>query len=339
MVDKDKAVKDNIIDVELTGEESFFEKGDAHFFQDSHDFSLPVPSFITKRQNNENELVRRLINECDAVCDDYADQKNRKPIIPILHAQACSGATIFSKCLAVMPNTYVLSEVHPYPAIADRLKAIVYSPTDFLRQATYANFPDQHSFSHQLFLENIKLSYEHINKRGGKLLIRDHSHVDLSLSKSGFDKTIQSILSSSFELRAVVMIRDPVDSYASLNKNGWVHFSPQGFEEYCRRMLFFIEAYEGAKRVRYEDFVKAPDIILHDVCKYWGIKYSECYKFYNDLAQMTGDSGRAGTVIEPREPKPITQDYYDEIKASASYKILADKFNYSMPEEVLVERR
>ncbi len=42
-----------------------------------------------------------LLARCDSICDKY---ESRKPTIRVIHHLACSGGTLFSKCISAMPN-------------------------------------------------------------------------------------------------------------------------------------------------------------------------------------------------------------------------------------------
>ncbi len=52
-----------------------------------------------------------LLARCDSICDKH---ESRKPTIRIIHHLDCSGGAELSELLSVMPNIYLLNDVHLY---------------------------------------------------------------------------------------------------------------------------------------------------------------------------------------------------------------------------------
>ncbi|MDG2560629.1 hypothetical protein P7M34_25440, partial [Vibrio parahaemolyticus] len=179
-----------------------------------------------------------LLSRCTHICDKH---KQKKPTIRIIHHLACSGGTLISKCISAMPNVYLLSEVHPYTDVTQKGKPKC-APTDIVRLSKYAGIPKQKELATALFKQSIRSTYTHVLNQGGTLVLRDHTHADYSTNEPIPKKsTLVSLLQDEYEIKSILTIRNPIDSYASLVKHGWIHFEPKSFEEYCRRLLILLE--------------------------------------------------------------------------------------------------
>jgi hypothetical protein len=74
-------------------------------------------------------------------------------------------------------------------------------------------------------------------------VLRDHTHTDFNTSQPIPGKTaLVSPLKAGYEIKSILLLHDPIDSYTSLVKNGWGHFEPQTVGEYCLRLLLLIES-------------------------------------------------------------------------------------------------
>ncbi|NQU35028.1 MAG: hypothetical protein HQ521_17515, partial [Bacteroidetes bacterium] len=218
-----------------------------------------------------------LINKCDIVCQHYFNDK--KPIIRVIHHFACSGGSLISKCIASMPNVYLLSEVHPYTNLHMNSINIKYMPADIASLAKYSDIPQQEKLAKQIFTRSIESTHKHLNEVGGTLVLREHTHADFC---SDLDKhevcAVVDALSDDFKVLSLISLRDPIDSYLSLTRNKWLHFAPQTFDEYCNRLLKFLESYPDSKIILYEDFVSKPKKTMLYICQLLQLQYSELFE-------------------------------------------------------------
>jgi hypothetical protein len=226
-----------------------------------------------------------------------------------------------------MPNTFLLSEVHPTTTqhLGDGKPS--FRPTDINSLAKYARFPSQKEFSEQLFLNEMQVTNNHINQYGGNLVIREHTHSDFSGSTNIPNQgVVLKLLKKEFKVNSLLTIRNPIDSYASLVAIGWVHFSPASFDEYCNRFLKMVEAYKDTQIVLYEDLVLRPHEVMRTICDVLEIQYSELFDSIFSSQNLTGDSGRKGECIEPRSRKPLNDGYLKEIIESPNFYKVSQLF-------------
>ncbi|WP_112478443.1 hypothetical protein [Vibrio variabilis] len=161
---------------------------------------------------------------------------------------------------------------------------------------------------------------------GGILVLRDHTHADYCVSGDIPDKSeLESLLEKDFKVKSILTIRNPIDSYTSLIKNGWVHFAPQTFDEYCRRILLLVKNFNDDQIFSYEDFIKRPSIEMQALCKSLAIPFEESFDDMFGIFRVTGDSGRSSDIIGDRS-RVIDDNKVLEYKTSDNYKLLIDEF-------------
>ncbi|GFD83046.1 hypothetical protein KUL118_59080 [Tenacibaculum sp. KUL118] len=303
------------------------ELSDALMLIENEAEAASIGSSKSAESRMEIKEAESLLERCSNVLAENGKSKLR-----VLHHLACSGGSLVSKCISVMPNTYLLSEVHPHSTLhmqfADKAR---YLPSDYTTLCRYANIPAIDELSELLFLTSIQEIYAHIEKQGGELVIRDHSHIDFCSEKNLVEKSaVNKILSKHFHLINVVTIRNPVDAYLSLKKNGWVHFSPANFDEYCRRLLSFTAQFRRKDIVRYEDFVDSPDRTLKKICRKLDLRFSPDYRDLFNTARVTGDSGRRSDYIAPRERREYDSTFKKEVNKSKHFRIVSKKYGYTL---------
>lgn len=295
--------------------------------------SLVESASVIKEQQlpqfNHEQLVdtQSLLNRCEQVCDKY---KKEKPTIRIIHHLACSGGTLISKCISAMPNVYLLSEVHPFTDLAIGKGKPKYTPSDISSLAKHAGIPKQKELAVRLFKSSINEVYQHVESMGGILVLRDHTHADFNTDQSIPKKSsIVELLEEDYNVQSVLTIRNPIDSYSSLVKNGWVHFKPQTFDEYCRRLLLLLEQFEESQIFKYEDFVDNPQQGMQDLAKALDLPFDSNFDDVFGIFRVTGDSGRSSVVIAKRIRRELPKGLDCEIKSSENYKLITNKLTCS----------
>lgn len=288
------------------------------------------------RSRNAN-LTELKVNEAQSLldrCEQIVANTNVKPQLRIIHHLACSGGTLVSKCLAALPNIYLLSELHPTTTLHQGGGKPKFLPADVTTQARYANVPHIDELAWQLFKSNIIQTYRHVERYSGTLIIRDHTHSDFCVGEEYSDhSTVVRALSDEFEVLRAVTLRDPIDSYISLVKNNWVHFSPGTFDEYCKRVWVFVSEYDDSQIFRYEDFVEHPKDVMVAIASLLNVTYDDSFIDTFGIFQVTGDSGRSGDIIAPRARRELTNEEQEEFTNSQFYKLIAERFNYNSMEK------
>jgi len=257
-------------------------------------------------------------------CENLSSiNKSKKPYIRVVHHLACSGGTIFSKCIAALPNVYLLSEANPFSPIVNK-DSPSFSPTDIPSLAKFAAVPEIETLSNSIFKNNVAEINNYIESIGGRLVVRYHTHTDYNTSKNLPDENhFDKLFSQTCNVLSVLTIRNPLDAYTSLKKNGWVHFKPQTFEEYCRRYLLHLSHFKKENIYRYEDFVEDPKDLIEQAARKLELSFDESFLDIFAQFNLTGDSGRKSDFISARESR-VDEDLLREASQSESYKKICE---------------
>lgn len=250
---------------------------------------------------------------------------SEEPCRIIFHL-ACTGGTLLSKLIAALPNTFLLSELHPQSPLAPAARR--FAPSDLGLLSRAALFPDGDAFCESLFANGLRHASDWVSRRGGNLVLRDHSHSDFCWGAPKRESTLLRICAErKWPVRPLVTVRHPAASFASLERNGWVHFEPADFITYCDRYIDFLEAVQSPLVMRYEDFLASPEQSLIELCDYWSLPYCDTAVDTFSVFAFSGDSGRSGAEIAARAPS----DRELELRAAtnnASYRQLLERLGY-----------
>lgn len=246
-----------------------------------------------------------------------------------IHHLACTGGTLISKCIAALPNVQLLSEIDPLSTLQHSNKPM-FGPTDLIKQWRQGSRGASKDDIIELFLAEMKAIMNLSMCVGQNVVIRDHSH---SHFNSGTEipqrPNLRNILQRAFDVRSVVTVRHPADSYASLVKNGWhKHFQPSDFEEYCKRYLIFIENYSDCFLIKYEDFVKEPQSTVKKIADELMLTYDESFQLTFSAVKLTGDSGRKFHKIVENTRQETAAKFESIGSESAVYQNLINYLKY-----------
>ena len=278
--------------------------------------SLPVTS----------EPLPSLLEQCQQACAEIAERAPEP--IRTLHHFACTGGTVMSKQLSVMPNTYVLSEVDPLSMMAREMS---FAPSDLIHQLRLGIRDVDDRLLVKVFIAGLQEIYDWACNHGARLVLRDHTHSQFCWGGDIRKGTsLIELLQDDFPLRSAVTVRHPLDSYLSLDQLNWVSFSPQTFEEYCRRYLVFLDMHQEMPLFKYEDFVANPETVTQEICAALELPFEAGFLDISPLVHLSGDSGRAGTWISARPRREIPDRIAQERQNSASYRLLCQRLDYEL---------
>lgn len=253
-------------------------------------------------------------------------------VVRTVHHFACSGGTIISKCIAAMPNVLLLSELDPLSPLSplqNKWKKPEFSPSDIIRllKHNYKEVSDEVLIN--IFRASVFELSEYCSKRDFNLVLRDHTHSHYCCGLEINDRdSFLKIFSEVATVNAVLTVRHPLDTYISLVKNGWVHFQPASFDEYCNRYLCFLDEYSGVDVFKYEDFTKRPSEMLEKICVSLNIKFDPNFESYLPAIKLTGDSGRSSDSIQERPRKNVEKNLLQEMSSSKNYQRLCERLSY-----------
>lgn len=271
------------------------------------------------------EPLPSLLKDCEAACAAL-DAAEPEPIRTIHHF-ACTGGTILSRCIEAMPNTVLLSEIDPLSTIP--LRKTNFAPLDILKQSQTSLRPLDDAGVMETFLAGLGAMHQAHLRTGRRLVIRDHTHSHYCTETDPDARpTVRALLRDRFALRSLLTVRHPLDSFISLEKNGWVMFTPGTLDEYCRRYLLFLDAYDDTPVLRYEDFVNDPDHFSRKIAEILMLPYTDHWREILPVISVTGDSGRSGDDIAPRARQEVSAELLSACQQSEHYKSLCARLAY-----------
>lgn len=266
-----------------------------------------------------------LLEQCIALC-----KPQEAAIEPIrtIHQMACTGGTLFAKCIAAIPNVQLLSEVDPLSRMQIVPDDPRFCPTDLVLLMRQGTRGASDELIVRMFHAALEVAHAEAASRGERLVLRDHAHSQYGATRIGHRPTVRAIVAARFPVLSLVLVRHPLDSYLSLVDNQWVGFNG-GLDEYSRRYMAFLNDYEGVPLIRYEDFVRDPERRMREACGYLRLPFSGHFIDMFDIFRISGDSGRRGNVIARRPRRPLVDDALAGEQASSThYSSLLKRLDY-----------
>lgn len=273
------------------------------------------------------EPLASLVAHCSALVENAPAD----PPIRTLHHFACTGGTLISKLIATMPNTVVLSEIDPLSKlmIGDARNPF-FAPTDLIYGARVALRAIDGRVAARMFQASLGVLHEHLRETGQHLVLRDHSHSHFCTDTLPETRpTLLSMVQNVAPVRSVVTVRHPLDSFLSLDRNGWRHFSPFTLDEYARRYRMFLDCHPGVTIIRYEDLVVDPDVQLEQMCNALDLPFRPGSEAMLSIIAMSGDSGRKSSTIGPRGRQEVSAEMQVQMRESSGYAQLCADLGYS----------
>lgn len=246
-----------------------------------------------------------------------------------LHHFACTGGTLIAKALASMPNTVMLSEIDPLSLLHLRAPKPPFFPTDLITGLRYCPREIGEDTILAVFEAGLLALRDRLTRQGLHLVLRDHAHSQFcTLQDRHARPGFHAILAGIGPVQGLVTVRHPLDSFLSLQRNDWIHFSPGTFEEYCLRYLDFLDVHDSLPVYKYETFVAEPAKTTARMCKDLALPYDPDFEIAMPLARLSGDSGRSGISIGPRPRAPVPTDLGRDAAQSSSYAVLCKRLGY-----------
>lgn len=245
-----------------------------------------------------------------------------------LHHFACTGGTLFSRCLAASPNYVLFSEIDPLGTHHLPDKKRPFFPTDLLADLHYSPREISQSTIVEAFLSTLSSLHENLRKKGLNILIRDHAHSQFCTNKDPkIRPTLKEILSKRFKTNSAVTVRHPLDSFVALDANLWHHFSPFTLDSYSERYIEFLNFYNNVPIFKYEDFTSSPEAILSEMCDRLEMPMSQSFDYFQNAFTTSGNSGRKSIDIKAR-PRRSIPDEIESQRDQPNYLQLCQLLDY-----------
>ena len=267
-----------------------------------------------------------LLDQCEAMCAAFAGPEP----VRSLHHLACTGGTLIAKCLAALPGVVLLNEIDPLSRLrlADPRSKPPFAPTDLFISLHQSLRRVDESVIADGFRAAVGSVAAGLSRKGQILLIRDHAHSHFCARVDPAGRpSLHEILSADRAPLSAVTIRHPLDSFASLHREGWIHFTPQTLAEYSLRYMAFLDRHADLPVLRYEDFVADPGRELENLCRILKLPFHPAAIELIPIIRVSGDSGRASAQIAPRPRRDLPEEIAAQ-RGSYDYLSLCRRLDY-----------
>lgn len=246
-----------------------------------------------------------------------------------MYSYARSGGTLFNKCLSSLPNTIVISEIHPdgggFGTGGDPYLGTVHGQAS----QWYGIDLQTKGYKNQI-LELL----DYCNKNGKTLILRDWIYLSFNVNKiyqnkPSFSFDTYKMFKGEVPITTFALVRNAVDVWISMGRKAVDEFIVP-YEMYISQLLDLkIPWY------RYEDFVREPANVMHTICDQLQINYSDNFlvDFNNNKAlgdTYVSDNYRTQKKkIQPQQRKPITPvDLYQFSQQKVKFLNVNKPFGY-----------
>ena len=238
--------------------------------------------------------------------------------------------------VASLPQVLLLNEVHPYAHLRHLSpQPRAYEPTDLCQQLSLARNGRDPVLVLAAFCGGLEAVLRRSESQGQRLVVRSHDHLDFFLGAlPGLRFTLAEAMADRSQQLRLLTVRHPLDCWLSLRLTDWVqHTAFASVDEFCRRCLAMLEAAPDLPQLAYEDFVLAPSRGLALLTSTLELPFDPSALERFGGIEVSGDSGRMSTVIQPRPRRPVEPELIRELGASTHYETLCDRLAYSADPE------
>lgn len=259
-----------------------------------------------------------------------------KQKLRMIHNMARSGSTLMCKCLGCMEGVALLSELHP--RAWGRFNPLQQAKDWFglLTQNDIAELQKQGTVN---YTNAISLIEQRCKERGYTLVLRDWAHLDYTgfpfVTTPGYDPLLYTELSGSFDIIRISTTRDPVTQWQSLIQLAVMHeplrsgaFGPDQFLAGYRK---YAELCVKTGFIRYEDFLRKPDMVMRKLCEHLQIKFDPGFiKKWHGYNTITGDinNPRSSDKIKMPPKRPVEPELRKRFLANADYHRACELLGY-----------
>lgn len=250
--------------------------------------------------------------------------------IRMIHHFACSGGTLISKCIATSPNTVLFSEIDPLGTHHFAKPQRPFFTTDLVADLHYSPRPLPAQVRIDHFIAGLGALHRSLSDLSQHIVLRDHAHSHFCMGPVIPDRPdLRQMAIQVAPVRALVTVRHPLESFASIQANKFVHFTPGTLTEYCYRYQVFLDTHADAPLVRYEDFLETPREVLGHMLTILDLQLADRFEQLAPLFRLSGDSGRGGEKIAPRPRRRTMQELLEPGEDPAAYIALCNRLGYT----------
>jgi len=215
-----------------------------------------------------------------------------------------------------MDGVVLLSEINPHSAFTqpDPRLDPAFQAYKWFGLLTKEEFHSMWRQEHRDFKAVIRLIDEHCRQANKLLVIRDWSHVDFMgapiLDKPTYKLSLHESLCDEFEIISLATVRHPVDQWFSLRERFEAIADKITLSGYLKGYRKFTETCQQLGFVKYEDFVRSPELALKEICEKLELPYDPNWRIrWADYTKITGGN----TSVVENEIRSRRNNQYDPV--------------------------
>jgi protein O-GlcNAc transferase len=250
-----------------------------------------------------------------------------KQKLRMIHNMARSGSTLMCKCLGCMEGVVLLSELHPRAwSLFNPLK----QAEEWFGLLTPNEIAELQKQGGVNYTSAIALIEQRCRERGDTLVLRDWAHLDYTgfpfITTPGYRPLLYTELAESFDIIRISTTRDPVTQWQSLIQLAVMHEPLQSgafsLDQFLAGYRKYAELCVETGFVRYEDFLRKPELAMRKLCEHLQIKFDPGFiKKWPDYKTITGDivNPRSSNKIKIPAKRPVEPGLRKQFLANADY--------------------
>ena len=250
-----------------------------------------------------------------------------KKKLRMIHNMARSGSTLICKCLGCMEGVALLSELHPRASGSfNPLK----QAAEWFGLLTPNEIVELQKQGGITYAKAIGLIEQRCTERGDSLILRDWAHLDFTgypfVSIPGYRPLLYAELAEYFDIIRISTTRDPVTQWQSLIQltvmREPLRSGAFGLDQFLAGYRKYAELCVETGFVRYEDFLRKPDLAMRQLCEHLEIKFDPDFvKKWPGYTTITGDivNLRSASKIKMPPKRAVEPALRKEFLANADY--------------------
>lgn len=279
----------------------------------------------SNRGDGTDEPLESLLSHCQSL-SARVNEASPEPV-RLLHHFACTGGTLISRAIACQPNTMVVSETDPFSELT--FSRGRFAPSDLIHLTRQDRSPPSVTTIGRMFLAALQSLYTDLTAEGRHLVLRDHTHSHFCVpADPGTRPLLGELLGHLFDLRQVITVRHPLDSFISLHEMKWAKGPVERLDGYAARYLAFLDSYPGVDIRAYEQFAKDPETECKRLADILDLPFASRWQDLLPIIRMSGDSGRKGMRIAPRPRRELPEHILQDVPDSPNYAALCARLGY-----------
>jgi hypothetical protein len=232
----------------------------------------------------------------------------KKQKLRMIHNMARSGSTLICKCLGCMENVVLLSELHPHATNLFNPLKQAEQWFGLLSSNEGVELENQNTLDYSA---TIALIEQRCRDRGDTLVLRDWAHLDYTgypfFTAPEYRPQLYLELADDFDIIRISTTRDPVTQWQSLIQLKVMQEPLQsgafGIDQFLAGYRKYAELCVETGFIRYEDFLRKPDLSMQKLCKHLQINFDPSFiKKWPDYQTITGDISNPRSINKIKMP-------------------------------------